>query len=273
MIGESESIFRLAGNASSHVGLYRSHNEDNFFFDGYINENSLPIAELSSDFQIISNYWHCFAVFDGIGGGEHGELASLLAAQKFRSTLSNQSLHKSNVDQTAKLAFLDANREIVMQNKLSLFGTTGTAVFTDGYQFKVFSLGDSRAYLFRNHELFQLTRDQTLATIKMELGIYNMNDPQIERDKHVLTEFIGKDTTLDGIRPTESQWYDFLHEDYLLLCSDGLYDMCTETEIQTIFSRHQSPATITKVLINSAMQSGGSDNITCIVLEKVRTFG
>lgn len=149
-----------------------------------------------------------------------------------------------------------------------MYGTTGTIICTNGVKFKVFHLGDSRAYLFRNGELYQLTKDQTLAAMKVSLGFYEENDPLVEKEKHQLTEYIGCDQTLENLRPLESQWMDLLSGDKLLICSDGLYDMCSNAQIIEIMKNEEQPEKIAQKLLQRALENGGLDNITCLVLER-----
>lgn len=255
---------------SSNVGHLRSNNEDNFLIGKKWNRAfSDDISEEVRKEKPL-NEWLCIGVFDGMGGGERGELASALAAQEFRSSFLSvaPNTSKQEIENLARRAILAANHRIIEENRLhSVLGTTGTVLCTDGEQFKVFHIGDSRAYLFRAGVLQQLTVDQTLAALKIKVGYYTENAPEAEIDKHKLTEYIGKDPTSEGLSSQESDWISLSADDKLLLCSDGLYDMCTNGEISEILSEKLTPSGYADKLIAAALQNGGLDNITCVVLE------
>ena len=261
---ESERI-TLNGGVSSHLGYRRGNNEDNFLMQGQINDNSVPVLELAMELRPTLYQWHCFAVFDGMGGGERGEIASWLAAEAFQQLSASGPLAQVDVDLLAETGFWDANRRIILREDPDMYGTTGTAVFTDGEWFRVYHLGDSRAYLFRMGALYQITEDQTLANVKIQAGIYAANDPQAVRDSHRLTQYIGCDPTMKAVKPLESRWMRLLRGDRLLLCSDGLYDMCSDREIRECMALCPEPVTASWKLVEMALKNGGVDNITCLV--------
>ena len=137
---------------------------------------------------------------------------------------------------------------------------------SNGVEFKIYHLGDSRAYLSREDELLQLTKDQTLAQMKLDVGMYREDDPAAEADKHKLTEYIGRDWTRENIRPVESRWIPIQAGDCVLLCSDGLYDMCKNEEIANILRVNSTTEEKTASLVRSAIIRGGEDNITCVIV-------
>lgn len=261
--------FRFSGSVVSDAGSVRANNEDNYVLGQYINHNSADHSETSVSFSDTSGDWQFAGVFDGMGGGEMGELASrdtaaiFLAA--FRRISGAQS--KAEVDLTIRSAFLEANNRIVaLQKEYRVFGTTGTVLCSNGLEFKLYHLGDSRAYLVRGDELLQLTKDQTLAQMKLEVGMYNEDDPAAEADKHKLTEYIGRDWTKENLNPVESLWLPIESGDHILLCSDGLYDMCSNEEIAEILWRNASTSDKAVQLVRAAVSHGGEDNVTCIVV-------
>lgn len=198
-----------------------------------------------------------------------GELAAHDAAEIFLKAFCEvtAALPKVEVDLIIRKAFLEANNRIIeLRKKYGVLGTTGTVLSSNGLDFKIYHLGDSRAYLFRENDLFQLTRDQTLAQMKIDSGIYRSDDPEIVADRHKLTEYIGRDRTRENIRPVESQWIPICPDDDILLCSDGLYDMCTDEEITEILRRDTTIEDKCAMLINRACEHGGEDNVTSILI-------
>ncbi len=268
--GPRQPTVKLSGVVISDVGCIRPNNEDNYILGDYTNTNSSDQCTASVFFPHAPGKRYFFGVFDGMGGGEMGELASRDTAVIFLEAIHRlgPSPSKEEVDLSLRNAFLQANNRIVdMQKEYRVFGTTGTVLCCNGVEFKIYHLGDSRAYLVRDGEMFQLTKDQTLAQMKLEVGMYKEDDPAVEADKHKLTEYIGRDWTRENIKPVESYWIPLEVGDRILLCSDGLYDMCTSEEITKILCDRQIIADTVTSLVETARSNGGEDNITCVLVE------
>ena len=259
-----EGIGKLVGAVSSHVGYVRLVNQDNFILQRQMNEESGPVLELSPDLTPMLGGWYCFGVFDGMGGGEQGEVASWLAAKAFQSLSANRRLRRGEIDLSVRNAFRIANREIITRGRGKIYGTTATVVFTDGDYFKIYHLGDSRCYLYRLGAIFRLTRDHTLASVKQELGVYR-NGVISRREKHVLTEYIGADSTGKELRPEETPWFTLMPCDRLLLCTDGLHDLLEEREMREQLRNVREPLECAWKMTEIALTRGGGDNITTLV--------
>lgn len=262
-------LYGFSGAAVSDVGCIRENNEDNYIFEKNINRDSSNRSEITCSLARLSGEWHFAGVFDGMGGGEMGELASLGTTEIFLKVFDSLSAvqSKAEIDLALRKAFLEANNRIVsLQKEYKIFGTTGTVLCTNGVEIKIYHLGDSRAYLIHEDKLVQITKDQTLAQMKMDVGMYSEDDPAAEADKHKLTEYIGRDWTKENIKPVESRWIPVQKDDCVLLCSDGLYDMCSDEEIARILSKNKSVSDMTLGLVNTAKANGGEDNITCVVI-------
>lgn len=258
--------FLFAGWVVSDLGRLRGNNEDNFLLGPHYNTDSRD--RISASHKAPGCQWVIAGVFDGMGGGEAGELASRSAAEACRNHFSAlpRNADTGTVEQALRQAYLEANNYIQsLHGQYRIFGTTGTVLCSDGQQFKLFHLGDSRAYLLREGKLFRLTKDQTLAQMKMEMGMYDEGSPQAEEEKHKLTEYIGRDWTRENLRPTESQWCAICPKDLVLLCSDGLYDMCSDQEILRILTAPGSLEEKARNLVSLANSAGGHDNITCLL--------
>ena len=260
----------LEGHAASHVGHVRNNNEDNYVLLKAWNENAKDshVADVCAAHFMGS--WNCIGVFDGMGGGELGEVASRIAATEVLSAMNalGKNAACGQVDAAMRQAFLRANNAVVkLQQDNNVYGTTATVCCLDGYRFRNYHLGDSRAYLFRDNQLFLLTRDQTVAQMKIDAGFYDKDDPQIEREKHQLIEYIGCDRTMESMRPMESEWIDLKQGDRILLCSDGLYDMCTDKQIEKILQNTYGTDESAEALLREALDNGGKDNVTCVVIK------
>lgn len=265
-----EHYFKFSGVVVSDVGCVRTNNEDNYLLGKYMNTNSSDRSEVSVSFYECALKWQFAGVFDGMGGGEMGELASRDTAAIFIEAVGQlgDAPSKTEVDLCMRKAFLQANNRIIdLQKEYKIFGTTGTVLCSNGVEFKIFHLGDSRAYLARDEELLQLTKDQTLAQMKLEVGMYQEDDPAAEADKHKLTEYIGRDWTRENIKPVESLWIPIEKGDCVLICSDGLYDMCANDEIAEVLWCDEVIGSKANTLVEKARNRGGEDNVTCVLIE------
>lgn len=259
----------FSGIVISDIGCVRPTNEDNYAIYKYMNTDLKPHSEATVILPKTVRDWRFAGVFDGMGGGEMGEFAAHDTAEIFLKAfcMIDKGESKAEVDSMMRKAFLKANNRIVdLQQRYRMFGTTGTIVCSSGLDFKIYHLGDSRAYLFRENDLYRLTKDQTLAQMKIDSGIYRPDHPEAEADRHKLTEYIGRDRTRKNLRPVESHWIPIHPDDNILLCSDGLYNMCTDEEIVEILKKNTAIKEKCAMLINKACEHGGEDNITCMLI-------
>ena len=264
--------FTVASCVCSDTGRVRENNEDNFLLRTVTNARQQLSVQITD--RVESDDWagwQCFGVFDGMGGGEKGEWASLTAASVLGEEFGRRPLltaSRKDIDDLIRNTFMRINGLIVNeQSRSDVYGTTATVVATDGEVFKIYHAGDSRAYLMRDQSLFRLTEDQTLAAMKVEMGVYEEDDPRAERDKHLLTVYLGYDENGDKLVPQESEWMRFEKGDRLLLCSDGLYDMVTDPAISRIMRETETAEEAAGELCDLALAAGGVDNVTCLVLE------
>ncbi len=256
--------------ACTHVGKIRPNNEDNYLFAGEVNqEHELHQCVRKRTFE--RGAYHVAGVFDGMGGGEHGERASLIAAEMFRKMLDaiGDNTTEVQIDALVRQGFLDANNCIRdMKEQGAVSGTTGTLLVWHDDRFKIYHIGDSRAYLMRSGELFLLTKDQTLAQMKLDIGLLGNEDVIPEQDRHQLMEYIGRDYTKESIKPVESQWLTFQEGDRMLLCTDGVHGMMDSQEILLVLDEIEDTDMAMKQLMVTSLINGGNDNITCVLLTR-----
>lgn len=252
----------ICAAVASHVGRVRPNNEDNFLLGDLWNAR----GENCCEGVFTGEGWFVAAVFDGMGGGEAGELASRAAAECLRAAVPGID-SRAAADDRIRWAFQAANDRVVeLQSQYQILGTTGTVLCTDGVDFQIYHVGDSRAYLFRGGRLCRLTRDQTLAQLKLEMGAYGPDASEADQDRHRLTEYIGRDKTCTHLHPQESGWLP-LEDSGILLCSDGLYDECTDADLLLAWQRGQTAQAKANAFIQAALDRGGKDNITAIVCQ------
>jgi protein phosphatase len=142
------------------------------------------------------------------------------------------------------------------------FGTTMTAAWSLGKDLFVMNIGDSRAYLFRNNQLMQLTSDHTLAQELVRQGVIRQDEVATNRFKNVLTKCLGSDNRASE---PDVQKMTLLDGDVLLLCTDGLTDMVDHEEIASVLAGRKSCMIACEELLAMALEAGGKDNVSIII--------
>ena len=252
---------------STHPGRTRDQNEDNFVVN-----KTVRIGTKSEEHLRGSNIREPLVcgVFDGMGGEAYGEQCSAIAAEcsaVIYKTLKKNPQHPAAlVDRFAN----EANERIVgmiAEARAQRGGSTFVmAVFIDGRVY-AYSLGDSRMYLYSRGTLRQITSDHTLAMKKYRANIYTLEEANASPDSHKLTDFIGVDQEHRGVNPEQYPPFVLGPDEKLLLCSDGLYDMCGHDEILSVMMNDSD--TVSLDLVDRAVENGGVDNVTCIVIKRV----
>lgn len=254
----------------SHPGLVRTNNEDNFYCGGAIltpEARDVPFAlSGSADVPCL------FAVCDGMGGEADGEMASLAAVQtldEHADAIRRAAVDKISLDDAVRDCVADANARLcgMMSRRGSRMGTTLALAVISASHIHTYNIGDSRIYIFKNGKLTQLTEDHTMAVQKFKMGLITKQEAERDRSRHVLTRYLGifedeMTLTPDVIPPIPAD------DKYrLLLCSDGLTDMVTDGQIETILHDAEGAKDAAESLVKAALDNGGRDNVTCIVID------
>ena len=251
---------------ATHQGKVRSDNQDNFIVNNVYRSLETPEKKLMG--ENIEEPLTC-AVFDGMGGEANGELASKLCAEAAMKVYQALINGEEDIDATVFRFVEESNRAVVgmLENTMSKRGgsTFVMLIFRNGVAYP-YSLGDSRIYLYHGGTLQLITNDQTLAMKKFRANIFTWEEAQVSPDRHKLTSFLGIDVDGEGLEPQAYQPIRMEAGDKLLLCSDGLYDMCTDAQIAKVLEASSGDACLS--LVDSALENGGGDNVTCIVVER-----
>jgi PPM family protein phosphatase len=225
-----------------------------------INEDRYSVVDSS-----IGRTW---VVCDGMGGALGGELAAQLAIDAVRRALESREFDSTG--EALKFAIEEANRIIVLRRQNPAFsgmGTTVVAVTIQGNQLVLAHAGDSRAYLVRGSEIQQLTVDHTYVQDLVERGAINPEEALSHPQAHVLTRCLGAEPRLSLELQTFWLWDQSANEaaDNLVLCSDGLYSLVSDTEMADVISK-LSPQEACAQLVEMARSRGGYDNITVAII-------
>ena len=239
---------RLDFSAISDVGRVRKDNQDS----GYVGP-------------------HLIAVCDGVGGAARGDIASSTAIAQLRKLEENPpDPGTSEADQLApSVAALhrahDRLAELVDENPaLNGTSTTATVALFDGQRVAMGHVGDSRAYLFRDSEISQLTNDHTFVQTLIDEGRITEEEARVHPHRNLILKAI------DGIHDLEPDLFviELKVGDRLLLCSDGASGVLDAGRLADILSSG-SPDYAAVELVRASLEAGSSDNVTCLVADVV----
>jgi len=202
-----------------------------------------------------------FVIADGMGGAQAGEVASRIAVDAFADALPDQGSFEERLAGRAQ----EANREIYEKSRTAHeqagMGTTLTAVYVDEAGLTVAHVGDSRAYLYRHGELGRLTQDHTLVEELLRRGKLTEEQAAEHPQRSIITRALGVDPVVE----VDTRTYAGRAGDVVLLCSDGLTSMITETTIVEVLDSEPDLDRAAEALIAAANDAGGRDNITVIL--------
>jgi PPM family protein phosphatase len=202
-----------------------------------------------------------FAVADGMGGAQAGEVASKLAAAALEDTdpgtLSGPERLVSLIQEANRRVYARASSD----PSTSGMGTTMTVALVENGGVTIGHVGDSRAYLIREGRLEQLTEDHSLVNELLKSGKLSREEADLHPQRSVITRAVGTDPDVD----VDAFVVDTSVGDIFLLCSDGLTDMVGDEDILELAERHHEDLDrMTKALVSAANRGGGEDNITVI---------
>ena len=244
--------------ASTHVGKVRKNNQDSFGFNDYL-----------------------FVVADGMGGHLGGEVASDLAVKTVINVFESSGKLKRKKIKRNQSGLLDAveqaNHQIIQtateDSSLKGMGTTLCAVMlgvqeNESPAFVIANIGDSRVYQFSNENLKQTTEDHSLVADLVRAGELTTQEAARHPQRNVLTRALG----IDAASKTDIYELAINDGDKYLLCSDGLFNELSEVRITEILTKISDPQIASEMLVNEAVEAGGHDNVTAMVLTVQSTF-
>ena len=226
---------------STHVGLRREHNEDTYYAD----------ADLG-----------LWLVADGMGGHEHGEVASALA----RDTLIQEVGNGAPLARAVQRADAEILQHSSRKSEALPMGTTIVALRVTGSDYEVCWVGDSRVYLW-NGALKQISQDHSYVQELIQQGAITHEQARTHPHRNVVTQALGvtdpQSLRVETLRGTLAPGMQ------ILLCSDGLTEEVDDKQIAAVLARADlSPQECVDHLILAALDGGGSDNVTVIVVRE-----
>jgi protein phosphatase len=223
----------------SDVGRARAHNEDAVLL-------SPPL----------------FAVADGLGGHQAGEIASTIAIETLMESAPSHADAKAlgRAVRAANKTVIEAAKDGTGREGM---GTTLTAAVVEGQRIAVAHVGDSRAYVQHNGVLERITEDHSMVADMIRQGTLTEEESRTHPNRSVITRALGSDPNMyaDTFEVTAAPG------DRLLICSDGLTGMLTDDQIADVLEAYQDPQVASKSLVDAANAAGGQDNISVVVVE------
>ena len=251
---------QLIAACGQSVGMQREHNEDALF---------ALTTTVTSDHTNLP--FGLYIVADGMGGHQHGEIASGIAIRSMSSYIVNKLLTpllqvnpavpEESLQEIMQAGVQEAHLGITRQ--VPGGGTTLTAVLILGEQLILAHVGDSRAYTIDpDGDIQSLTRDHSLVRRLEELGQISHEEAANHPQRNVLYRALGQGEPFDpDIRNLQLP-----PSGHMLVCSDGLWGVIDESEISRIVLSSSAPDQVCKTLVDAANAAGGPDNITAILI-------
>jgi len=236
--------------ARTDVGRVRGHNED---YMGH--------ASPTTPAQVRTHGW-LFVLADGVGGQEKGEVASRTAVESmvagFRNAKEGES-HSAVLQRLVQQANTRVFEAAVTGNRETAgMATTIVACALRYDRVSVAHVGDSRCYLIRNGKAAQITRDHTIASEHVRLGLVTAQEAAAAETSHILSRSLGSELVAN----VDTNDHQIFAEDVLLLCSDGLHGSVDASEMAAICGHGQDLHLAAERLVALANDRGGGDNIS-----------
>ena len=223
--------------------------------------------ESNEDAFLVDARTHLYVIADGMGGYAAGEVASRIAIDSLKESLTGPfdgaaAVRLQDAVHAANVRICDSQAQADQRQ----MGTTLVAMVVDDERAVIGHVGDSRAYLLRDGELQRLTSDHSWVNEQVKLGLLSDEAAQRHPMRNIVTRALGSRTEAtaelreEGMQPG----------DVFLLCSDGLNTMVPDSEIEAILRRSgKSPEHACRELVSRANERGGEDNTTVVVVRVV----
>ena len=245
------------------MGLRRRNNEDNFYLNGSwkpsgrVDENWMETCRAAQP--------ALFAVCDGMGGQESGEVAAFLAVSWLHRTRESF-LTGADPERmgAARITYLSRLLWSACQERGTQMGCTLAVAALREDMLYLFNLGDSRIYLLEDGVLHQMSQDHTMAAEAVSLGLDSGPALSAGAHSHQLTQYFGMDCSEFDAAPHHTG-LRLRPGQRLLLCSDGLSSLVADERIAAPLGQG-TPAAAAEALVKLALDGGGTDNITAMVL-------
>lgn len=262
--------------ALTDAGRVRGHNEDHFLVARLTKAVRICATSLPSDGQspLSEEEGYLIVVADGMGGAAAGERASALAVESVEAFVQNTLKWFLHLGHREERVLFDELRESLQRADRTLFdrarsnpalwgmGTTLTMAYSVADDLYVVHAGDSRAYLYRDGQLEQITTDHTVVQALVDARMISREEARHHHRRHVVTNVLGGPS--EGVH-AEIHKLSLRDGDTLLFCTDGLTEPVPDPDISEVLASRDDPQETAKTLVALANERGGPDNITVVV--------
>lgn len=256
--------------AISNIGNIRDNHEDNFFVpkDGYIHfdrQKEIKSKDMNIEYEYDGDDG-VFAVCDGMGGHNAGEVASRLAVEyineKYNNILTDDKNELVNFIKELNNYVCDYSEKNI---ECSNMGTTFSALVIKNDKIHILHVGDSRIYMCVNNELKQISKDHTEGCRLLEAGIIKKEDLLKFPNRKSLYKYIGR----NGELIADCELIDCTENVRFIISSDGLSDTLEHMEMQKIINENEIPKDVCHNLVKKCLEKGNkcSDNVTIICID------
>lgn len=235
----------------SHRGVVRKDNQD-------CCDYCIPGEDLRSRGVLL-------IVADGMGGQSGGATAAKLAVDVLMMEYYRCETH--DVLEALQYSFRRANEEIAERAReeaeLRGMATTLTAAVVKEDRLYYAHVGDSRGYFISDRKITQFTTDHSFVADLIRAGVITEEEAETHPKRNVITRAVGAEVDLKVDVPQKD--FKIREDEYILLCSDGLYKVLKDEEIRSFFDRFQAPEQLCDEMVKQAIARGGPDNITVMI--------
>jgi serine/threonine protein phosphatase PrpC len=234
---------------------------------GYLTDIG-KVREINQDYLFASQELGLFMVADGMGGHAAGEKASQTAVQIITEHLTPlvHSTPNGQFLDEIQGAIQEANRQIINASmedtSMRGMGTTATVIVTRDGSMYVGHVGDSRAYLIRNRRIDQITDDHSIVAQLVRARAITPQEAARHPYRNVITRCLGMQVDLEA----DTQQRELKSGDRLLICSDGLSGLVSDDEMLQHVVSSDEPQKTCEDLVQLALERGGSDNISVVLI-------
>ncbi len=219
------------------------------------------VRPANQDALVISEELQLYGVADGMGGHRGGETASAGCRDAVLAALAGATPAREPLRKAVETANAALFRQQKEEEKLSGMGTTFSGLWRGEHEVHMAHVGDSRIYLMRDGTLQQMTDDHSLVGELVRKGILTPQQAEHHPMRNVITRAVGTEEGVEVDMAAEERRAG----DLWLICSDGLYGMVPDSDMETIL-RENEPDKAAHLLLDAALKAGGRDNVSVIVL-------
>ena len=249
----------------SRKGPVRDNNEDNYYMNGCRMKAEETDAQ-EERIRTCADAFQVYAVCDGMGGTDSGEAASACAVGALADRAGLRSAAAGGRELVQMLREISGTvlDEALRRGKSA--GTTIALVHLQERRLRAANVGDSRIYRFRKGKLWQISEDHSRVAQMVRMGLISPEQARTDPGRHVISQYLGMpDQVL--VSPCIRSAGTIKRGDIYLLCSDGLTDMLTDSEIRAILEEGGDSGEIARALSEAALRRGGRDNVTVMILQ------